>query len=103
MCLAVAILAFAAACDTEEELTWINETDLELGIFFGDSIDNRDLIIGPNSTEIRGAISDLWEDVVVVRDEDGNVLFREEITWDELKAQDFTFVIRQEDIEGELR
>ena len=94
----IASFGFAAACDTEVTVTWVNETDITIGIYFGDNIDSFDLSVAPHSTGLAGTISDTWQDAVVIRDEAGNVLYREEITWDELKAQDFTFVITEDDI-----
>lgn len=95
-------LVFVTACDPGAEVTWVNDTDETLYIYLGDGEDDFDGPIAPHS-RIDGAftIIAVWEDVVVVRDDRGNVVLRKELTWDEFEAQDFTFVIRQEDIDPE--
>ncbi|MCH7511235.1 MAG: hypothetical protein IIB19_02600 [Chloroflexi bacterium] len=100
----VALAGLAVGCDPGAGLTWVNETDQDVFIYLGDDRDLDDFShrLGPRS-RIEGVatIIAVWKDVVVVRDRQGNILLRKEITWDELKAQDFIFVIRPEDIGSE--
>ena len=100
----VALASLAVGCDPGAELTWVNETDQDVFIYLGDGrdLDEFSHSLGPRS-RIEGVatIIAVWKDVVVVRDRQGNILLRKEITWDELKAQDFIFVICPEDIGSE--
>ncbi len=89
-------------CDQGAELTWVNETDQDVRIYLSDDPDALYVSVAARSRlgDITYIIA-VWQDVVVVRDRQGNILLRKEITWDELKAQDFIFVIRPEDIGSE--
>lgn len=89
-------LLFAAGCDPGATITYVNETDQRVSIYLGDSIDRFDVSIAPHSKAEVGTIATEWRDVVVVRDGQENVILRKEITWDELKAEDFRFVITEE-------
>ncbi len=91
--LIVVTLAFAG-CDPGEEITWSNETDRTVAIYYDEVFSGIDL--RPHSSKTLVTIKTVWEDVVVIRDEEGTVLFRQELTWDELKAQDFRFEITEE-------
>jgi hypothetical protein len=90
------MLAGLTACDPGADTTWANETDQEIGIYLGDSVSDFDQKLPPHSTRTVGTLEAAWKDVVVVRDKQGNVLLRQEITWDEFKAQDFRFVITED-------
>jgi len=93
----VALTLVTASCDPGAGITWINETDESVDIYLGDDLDDFGLTVAANSSKELGTIEDVWEDVVIVRDQNGDVLLREDITWDELEAADFRFVIRSED------
>ncbi len=80
----------------------MNQTDQPVHIYLGYDENDFELSLRANSSrEDVTTLADLWEDVVVVRDDAGNVLFSKAITWDELEAQDFRFVIRPKDIAAE--
>ncbi len=89
-------LVLAAGCDPGATVTYVNETDQRVSIYLGDNIDRFDVSIAPHSKAEVGTIATEWRDVVVVRDDQENVILRKEITWDELKAEDFRFVITEE-------
>jgi hypothetical protein len=72
-------LATAPGCDPGATIKYVN-----------------DVIVEAYSTVRAGTIITEFKDVVVLRDKDGNLLLRKEITWDELKAQDFRFVITED-------
>ena len=94
--LIVVTLAFAG-CDHGAGITWVNETDQTVVVYLGEDLDDIDVRLLPRSTNMKVAtIKAVWEDVVVLRDEEGTVLFRQELTWDELKAQGFRFEITEE-------
>lgn len=98
----LALASLALGCDQGAELTWVNETDQNVLIYLGDDLDDFSVSLAPRSRiEDLTYIVAVWQDVVVVRDEQGNILLRKELTWNELKAQDFIFVIRPEDIGSE--
>jgi hypothetical protein len=89
---------FAACLDQGHAVTYVNETDQTVIIYYGDDLDDREWVIGPGEVDEVGTLKHVWTDVLVFRDEDGNVLERRELTWGELKAQDYRVVIRAEDL-----
>ena len=92
----------STGCDPGEGVTWINETGQPVDVYLGYDENDFEISLAANSSRKEvTTLVDLWEDVVVVRDDAGNILFSKAITWDELEAQDFTFVIREEDIAAE--
>ncbi len=91
------VIAFTTmACDPGAGVTWVNETDQTVLIYLGDEPNGTGTLLEPHSTKTEAVIKAVWEDVVVIRDRRGNILFRQEITWDELEAQDFRFEITEE-------
>jgi hypothetical protein len=94
----VLILATAAGCDPGATITYVNETDKTLVVYTAEDLEPEeyDALLQPHSTVRAGTIKMSFKDVVIVRDQNGNILFREEITWDELKAQGFRFVITED-------
>lgn len=89
--LATAILM--AGCDPGADVTYVNDTATTVVVYLGDDLEKREAVIPPHSSDTGLTIDAVWEDVIVVRDEQGEVLLRQELTWDELEAQDFRFVI----------
>jgi hypothetical protein len=92
------LLATTVACDPGATIKYVNETDKTVIVYTADDRDlsDYDVIVDPHSTVRAGTIIMEFKDVVILRDKDGNLLMRKEITWDELKAQDFRFVISEE-------
>ncbi len=90
------LLTGGFACDPGATVTWINETDETVDIFAGDDAEDFVTTLQPHSSTKLGELEHLWEDIVLVKDRNGNVLMREQITWDELKAQGFRFVVTPE-------
>jgi hypothetical protein len=91
-------LATAPGCDPGATIKYVNETDKTVIVYTADDRDlsDYDVIVEAYSTVRAGTIITEFKDVVVLRDKDGNLLLRKEITWDELKAQDFRFVITED-------
>ncbi len=89
------LLTGGFACDPGATVTWVNETDETVDIFAGDDAEDFVTTLQPHSSTKLGELEHLWEDVVLVKDQNGNVLIREEITWDELEKQGFRFVITE--------
>ena len=87
----------ATACDPGPEITWVNQTDETVVVYLRDEFE-RDLgtRLPAHSSKTEGVIEAVWNDVVVIRDEQGNMLFRQRLTWDEFKTQGFRFVITEE-------
>ena len=85
------------ACDPGPEITWVNQTDETVVVYLRDEF-FRDLgtALPPHSTKIEGVIEAVWNDVVVIRDEQGNVLFRQKLTWEEFQKRNFRFVITED-------
>lgn len=88
-----------SACDPGAGVTWINETDETVVVHLSDE-PNRDsgTTVLAHSSKTEAVISDVWNDVVVVRNEEGAVLLRVELTWNELEDGDFKFVISPADL-----
>ncbi len=87
----------ATACEYGPDLTWVNQTDENIVIYLSDEV-SSDLgtHLPPQSTKTEFLGDDLWKGMVVIRDERGNVLFRQELTWDEFKARGFRFVVTED-------
>ncbi len=90
------LLTGGFACDPGATVTWVNESDETVDIFAGDDAEDFVTTLQPHSSTKLGELKSLWEDIVVIRDKEGTVLFRQELTWDELEAQDFRFEITDE-------
>ena len=93
--LIVVTLAFAG-CDPGAGITWVNNTNRTVVVYLDDDFDDTGDQIDPQSSRTLGTIKAVWNDIIVLRNEEGTVLFRQELTWDELKAQGFRFVITEE-------
>ena len=92
----LAVFAVAtSACDPGAGITWVNETDQTVYIYLGDDLDDFDGSLPPHTSLEAATIETVWEDVVVVRNREGDVILRREITWAELEEQGFRFVIRE--------
>ena|SRR6266540_6434680 len=83
------------ACDPGAGITWVNRTDQPVNVYFGDSLEDFSLSVAPGSSVEAATIEHVWKDLIVLRDDEGNILFRQELTWDDLKARDFQFVITE--------
>jgi len=93
LALMISSLLTAVACDPGAEITYVNQTNQRIGVYLGDNPKNRDLILEPQETREGGTIKAVWQDVVVFRNDQGEVLYRMEITWDELERQGYRIVI----------
>ncbi len=93
--LIVVTLAFAG-CDPGAGITWVNNTNRTVVVYLDDDFDDTGDQIDPQSSRTLGTIKAVWNDIIVLRNEEGTVLFRQELTWDELKAQGFRFEITEE-------
>lgn len=90
----------AVACDPGAEATFVNETDQTIEIFLSDAPDAGATTVSANSTWTGAVIEHVWRDMVIVQDVEGNVLYRQELTWEEFKERDYRFVVT-EDMIGE--
>ena len=88
--------AVATACDPAEGIMWVNQTGRTIFVYVGDQLDDSETTLPPHSSKEVAIADFLWQDLVVLRDEQGNVLFRQKLTWDEFKAQGFRFVITED-------
>ena len=94
--LIVVMLTALTACDPGADITWVNDTNRTVVVYLDDNFDDTGDQIEPHSSRTLGTIKAVWNDIIVLRDEEGTVLFRQELTWDELKAQGFRFEITEE-------
>ena len=89
--------AMATACDPGAGVTWVNQTDQSVVIYLSDEVGSgRGNPLPPHSTTTQAVIKHVWKNMVVIRDEQGNMLFRQELTWGDFKAQGFRFVITED-------
>ena len=82
------------ACHVEHEVTWVNNTPYKLSIY-----DDKDRLVTelePFETRTLGDAKFLWPKRMVVRSEDGRLISRIDLTWDELKAQGYRIVIEEQ-------
>lgn len=93
-------LVGAVACDPGHEVTYVNETSQTMKFYLGDGLDDYDGTLAPGSSWTGVVAEVVWEDAVVIRDVQDNVLYREELTWEEFKERDYRFVVT-EDMIGE--
>jgi len=85
------------ACEYGPDITWVNQTDESIVIYLSDELsDDLGTHLPPQSTKTEFLGDDLWKGMVVIRDEQGNVLFHQRLAWDEFKAQGFRFVITED-------
>lgn len=84
------------ACDPGASVTWVNETGQTASVFAGDDPEDLVTTLLPHSSEELGELKHLREDVIVVKDQHGNILLRKEITWEHLKGRRFRFVITED-------
>ena len=90
------LAAVATGCDPGAGVTWVNQTDQSVVIYLSDEGgSDRGNPLPPHSTITQAVIKHVWRGMVVIRDEQGNVLFRQKLTWDEFEAQGFRFVITE--------
>jgi hypothetical protein len=94
----IVLFGFGGCLDQGHQITYVNETDRTIVGYLGDGLDDRDWVLGPGETVKLGTLKSVWDDVIVFRDEQKNVLGRLELTWDELKNQDYRVVVREEDL-----
>lgn len=90
------LLSGLTGCDPGAGITWVNDTDQEVHIYSGDDLNDFDTSVPARSSETLGYNEADWLGIVVVRDKQGDVLLRQEITWNEFKEQGFRFVITQD-------
>src|SRR6266545_2873657 len=91
------LLLGLGACDPGAGITWVNQSDQPVNVYLGDRLDDFSVSVAPNSSkEDVATIKHVWKDVVVLRDDQGNVLTRQQLTWDDLEAQGFRFVITED-------
>jgi hypothetical protein len=97
ICLFVGLTA-AVGCETGFTITYVNETGKTITIYISDDdeLSEHDVILQPHSTVPSGTLTITFKDVIIGRDEEGNLLFRNEITRDDLKAQGYRFVITED-------
>jgi hypothetical protein len=89
--------AMGTACEYGPDVTWVNQTDQSIVIYLSDELsDDLGTHLPPQSTKTEFLGDDLWKGMIVIRDEEDNVLFRQELTWDEFKAHGFRFVVTEE-------
>lgn len=88
------LAAFAVACDPGHSVTYVNNTPHKLWIF--DAEDRLVTELEPFEESTGSELEHLWTGRRVAKTADGQVVFRVELTWEELKAQDWRIVIEEQ-------
>jgi hypothetical protein len=99
-CLLLALLgvlaALTVACHVEHEVTWVNNTPYKLSI--RDSKDRSVTTLEPFETLTLGDAKFLWTDQTFAFSEDGRLISRIDLTWEQLKAQGYRIVIEEQSV-----
>ena len=96
-CALLAALVFVLAglaCDPGHTVTWENRTPYRLVVF-----DEDDVVVShlePFETLTVPQKKFLWEGKIAAKTPDGRVVFQVDLTWEELKAQDWRIVITED-------
>ncbi len=94
--ISIALVAFLACEESGANIEYVNKTQMAINIYLGDSLKDFDAAVPANSTREVGTVISAWRGVVVGRDDSGKQLFRLEITWQELKKQQYRIEITPE-------
>lgn len=91
---------FVSACDPGSDVTYVNDTNLEIDICRG--VDDEQLRFSvkllPRSSRQLGYLEHSWEGPVAGFDDQNRLLFLRDIPWDELEDHDFRIVITADDL-----
>ena len=91
-----ALLLSGAGCDPGHNVTYVNRTPYMLWLY--DAEDRVVTKLEPFETNTGGEFEHLWTGRRVARTGDGRVVFSVDLTWDELRAQDYRIVIEEQGI-----
>lgn len=84
----------AVACEEEGgSVQFFNNTDSSITIFFDDQHTVPPTTILPGESAGVGTLASVWPFTITAEDPAGQVIFSEDITWDELERRDFEIVI----------
>jgi len=75
-------------------ITYVNATPHTLWIYEGEG--DFEFELKPFETRAFSTYKHLWDPPTVAITEDGRVVFSVDLTWDELKAQDYRIVIEEQ-------
>jgi len=84
-------LVLAVACDPGENVTYKNDTDVAISVFQGNDLEAE---LSPGEQRTFTFIVYQGARTFSAKDEAGNVIFREEYTWDDLKRLRWQITIR---------
>ena len=86
-------MVLLAACDRGEGVTYMNDTNVTVSVFSGRDLD---VTLAPGEQGTFTVLAYEGMRTYSARDESGQVIFREEYTWEDLKRMDWEIVIRDE-------
>jgi hypothetical protein len=95
----LALTALILACagdDGTHIIRWENPTRTHVLIYIGEGLQDFAVDLQPCGSKEQPIGADRWEGIVAVRSSQGDELYRSDLSWDELKGQDFTFQVRSE-------
>jgi hypothetical protein len=87
-------LASAVACDPGHSVTYVNNTPYRLRIY--DAKDRLVAELEPFEMNTGSELEHLWTGRRVAKTQDGRVVFQADLTWEELKAQDWRIVVTED-------
>lgn len=93
-CTVATLLVFLAACDPGHSVTYVNNTPYRLRIY--DAKDRLVAELEPFEMNTGTELEHLWTGRRVAKTQDGRVVFQADLTWEELKAQDWRIVIEEQ-------
>jgi hypothetical protein len=93
-CTVATLLVFLTACDPGHTVTIVNKTPYTLTVFDDDAVMVRE--VAPFGTTTGPQKKFLWKGRITAKTKDGRVVFQVDLTWDELKAQDWRIVIEEQ-------
>jgi hypothetical protein len=89
------LLAIAGTHPHEGEITYANRTAYTLWVY--DREGDFQFELRSFETRAFSRYVQLWDPPMVAKTEDGRVVFSVDLTWDELKAQDYRIAIEEQD------
>jgi hypothetical protein len=80
------------ACDPAQQVKLVNDTEQEITVSFGDAEEG---VLDPGESLTLLDLEYSGGQVFQARNTEGDVVFAAELTWEELRAMDWTLVIRE--------
>jgi hypothetical protein len=90
------LLALGAACKPGANITYVNNTTHKVRVYKSNHHFVADL--NPSQERTFSTYKHLWTGGILAETRNGRVVFSVDLTWDELKAQDYRIVIEEQGV-----